>query len=250
VADPTGARNGHDGSVTIAIASLNTRRFTELAVRTAVVRAGCTVRVVIGDSGSTDGTLAMLERLGSRYLDRVERAPSGRTHGEWLDHWIATLDGEFVVFVDSDVEFRRRDWLVRLLAQQEHDNAAIVAAEWVEEIPFFVEPLGLVTVRLMGRPAPWLQLVHLPTVRSLAGSYGFHAEATSEVPEGWRAYDVGGLLSQLAQDAGHRISVMPPAFRAQYRHYGGRSWSARGKRARFASWIAGARLTRFRALHW
>src|SRR3954466_15272643 len=153
--------------VTVAIASVNTRRFTELAIRSAVARAGCDVKVVVGDCGSSDGTLAMLDRLGSRFVREVETAPSGRYHGQWLDHWVTTLDDDLVVFVDSDVEFRRDGWLVRLLQQRELENAAIIGGEWVQESPFYRLPGEATVVRLAGRPAPWVQLIHRPTVESL-----------------------------------------------------------------------------------
>src|SRR5215213_1405556 len=80
--------------VTIAIASINTRPFTELAIRSAVRRAGYPAKVVVGDGGSTDGTLEMLDRLSSRLIDEVEIEPNGRSHGEWLDHWVATVDDD------------------------------------------------------------------------------------------------------------------------------------------------------------
>ena len=119
------------GPVTIAIASINTRRFTELAIRTAARYAGCDTRIVVGDSGSSDGTLPMLDRLRPRLVQHVEVAPSGRMHAEWLDHWTNTLDGEFVAFVDSDMEFLHKGWLDALLEKQRAEGAAIVAAEWV-----------------------------------------------------------------------------------------------------------------------
>ena len=65
-----------------------------------------------------------------------------------------------------------------------------------------------------------------------------------------RAYDVGGWLSRRAKERGHTISVMPPQFLTYFHHYGGRSWSARGKRAALTRWVAGARLARLRALRW
>src|SRR3954471_18738938 len=113
--------------VTVAIASINTNHFTELAIRTAVRRAGRDVSVIVGDGGSTDGTLKMLNRLSPRLVDKVELQPDGKSHAEWLDHWVATVEEEFVVFVESDVVLLRDGWLVRLLEQQERDNATIVA---------------------------------------------------------------------------------------------------------------------------
>ena len=236
--------------VTIAIASLNTRVFTELAIRTALCRSGIEARVLVGDSQSTDGTLEMLARLGPRYVSRLEIPPAPRTHGEWLDHWIETLDDDLVVFTDSDVEFRRSGWLRQMLDQQQREAAAIVTCEWVDEWPNFVEPVGKQPVRLSSRPAPWVQLVHRPTIQALGCSYKFCSEPTADVPEGVVTYDIGAVVAARATAAGHTVSVMPTEFRRYYHHYGGRSWSARGKRARLDGWVARARLARFRALRW
>ena len=235
-------------SVTIAIASFNTRVFTELAIRTAVGRAGCPVRVVVGDSGSTDGTLAMAERLRPRLVDVVDVAPGGRVHADWLDHWLATADTEFLVFVDSDVEFRRSGWLEQMLQVRQRDGVAILGSEWVEDVPGYWDAATDRRMHVMRRPAPWVQLVHVPTVRALECSYRLVSEDTDEVPEGVRTYDVGGWLAATAASRGLVVSAMPPEFGAYYRHYGGRSWRASGWRAKRATVIAAVRLARFRLL--
>jgi glycosyltransferase involved in cell wall biosynthesis len=233
--------------VTVAIASIDTRIFTELAIRTAVLRAGCAVRVIVGDSGSTDGTLAMLDRLRARYVDDVEVAPSGRKHGEWLDHWVATVDDDLVAFVDSDIEFRRDGWLVDLMERRELDDAAIVGAEWVPEFPAYVIPGTGERVRLSGRPAPWLQLIHRPSIASLGCSYTYHAEPTSTVPEGMKGYDVGAWVAECARRAGHAVSIMPDEYQHGFHHYRGRSWTARGRGAALQHVAAAVRLARVRA---
>lgn len=234
--------------VTVAIASLNTRVYTELAIRTAVQRAGCPVRVVVGDSGSTDGTPRMLRRLGDRFVAELEVAPGGRTHAEWLDHWLATTTTELLVFVDSDVEFREDGWLVRMLDERRREDAAIVGAEWVPVMPHYWDSVTDREMHLMDRPAPWVQLVHVPTVRALDCSYRLVSEDTGEVVEGVRTYDVGGWLAAVATSRGLPVRAMPPEFRRCYRHYGGRSWRAGGWRATRATLIAATRLARVRWL--
>lgn len=234
--------------VTIAIASINTRPFTELAIRSAARRAGCEATLIVGDGGSTDGTLDMLDHLHPKLVDRVEVEPGGRTHGGWLDHWVQTVDDEWLAFVESDVVLLRDGWLTRLLDQQVRDDAAIVCGEWCEEWPNFPTVQGY-PVHVMPRPSPWIQLVHRPTIQSLGTSYEWRGEDTTDVPEGVRAWDVGAWVAEQAKRSGHTVSVMPPDYQAYYQHYRGRSRERRvGKRARLQQVEARARLTRLRLL--
>ena len=47
--------------------------------------------LVVGDAGSTDGSLAMLRDFEARGWLRLEVAAGGRKHAEWLDLWLGRL---------------------------------------------------------------------------------------------------------------------------------------------------------------
>ena len=236
-------------SVTVYVASLNTAAATELCIRSAHRLAGHPLSIVVGDSGSTDGTLAMLRRLEPEGWLSVEVAGGGRYHAAWLDRWLASSTSDLAVFVDSDVEFREPGWLRALVDVATEGNAAVVAAELIPPVPAYrvttdaattrrdpkdvIDEVfkGFEVVRLARRPAPWLLLVDTRQVRSLATSFDLRAEIDPEVPEGLLFYDVGAWLFRAVDGAGLPWAVMPPSYRSAYHHYGGLSWiRIRGRR--------------------
>jgi hypothetical protein len=219
-------------SVAVHVASFQTCAATELCVRSIHEYAGHPHTLTVGDSGSTDGSLAMLEGLRSRGWLELELAAGGRQHADWLDHWLRRASADLAVFVDSDVEFRRDGWLAKMVTTCLARRAALVYADFVDEQPYFVEPVGHTTVRLAGRPGPWLLLVDVRLTAPVDTSFRFHAEETGAVPEGVIAYDVGGRFFLAARRAGLGCVDMPGSFRRAFRHYGGLSWTADDGRSR------------------
>ena len=67
---PSARRDAHR-SVTAYIANLNTARVTELCIRSMREFSGDEFALVVGDCGSTDGSLRMLERFASHGLARA-----------------------------------------------------------------------------------------------------------------------------------------------------------------------------------
>jgi hypothetical protein len=235
-------------SVAVYVASFQTCAATELCVRSIHEYAGHPFTLTVGDSGSTDGSLAMLERLRSRGWLDLEPAAAGRQHADWLDHWLGCSTADYAVFVDSDVEFRRHGWLAELVTTAVAWRAALVYADFVEEQPRFVEPVGHTTVRLAGRPGPWLLLVDVRPAARVGSSFRFHAEKSDAVPEGVIAYDVGARFFLDARRAGLRCAGMPRSFRRAFHHYGGLSWNpGDGLRKRRAARTIERRLHRLRA---
>jgi glycosyltransferase involved in cell wall biosynthesis len=216
--------------VTIYVASCQTRTATELCVRSVHEYAGYALSLVVGDSGSTDGSVEMLEALGSRGWLELDVEPGGRRHAAWLDHWLASSDADYAVFVDSDVEFRRHGWLAQIVATAVARRAGLVWAEFLDERAQFVEPVSSTVVRLAARPAPWLLLVDVARAAALGSSFAFHSDETDAVPEGIVAYDVGARFFRDAERAGLTCVGMPPSFGRAFRHYGGLSWMPDGGR--------------------
>jgi hypothetical protein len=247
-ADTLSAMSDAEPSVAVYVAALQTCAATELCVRSIHEYAGFPLALTVGDSGSTDGSLEMLEGLRSRGWLELEAAGGGRQHAEWIDDWLARSAADFAVFVDSDVEFRRQGWLAEMVATGLTRRAALVYADFVDEQPDFVEPVGATTVRLAARPGPWLLLVDVPLAARVGSSFRFHAEETDAVPEGVIAYDVGARFFLDVRRAGLACVGMPRSFTRAFHHYGGLSWTPEhGRKRRRDARTIERRLRRLRA---
>jgi glycosyltransferase involved in cell wall biosynthesis len=237
-------------SVQVCVASLNTSAATELCIRSMREFADHPFALVVGDSGSTDGSLEMLRLFEARGWLSLEVAPEGRGHGEWLDLWHASCTSRLAVFVDSDVEFRRAGWLSRLVAAWSGSGAALVCSEFLAGLTRFVEPVGSETVRAAPRPAPWLLMVDVEQTRSIGASFTFDKEWAQTFPERL-VYDVGARVYQAVRANGFETVEMPRSYGRLYHHYGGLSWiPTRGRRGekKTADLAAiSARLKRLRA---
>lgn len=237
---------GSGSSVSVYVASFNTAEATELCIRSARRYAGRTFSLHVGDCGSTDGSLAVLRRFETRGWLTIEVAASGRFHADWLDHWLAECTDKYAVFVDSDIEFLRPNWLRDIIDEAERIDAALVAAEMLPEVASFAAPRsgldadraelldrwfrGHETVRLAARPAPWLLLLHVEKIRAIGASFAFRLDTGtgSDIPI---AMDVGGHLFREVQASGIAWALMPDSFNGAYHHYGGLSWvPLRGRR--------------------
>lgn len=210
----------------VYIASLNTRASTELTIRTALKLAGHSFRLTVGDGGSVDGSVEMLRSLEADGLLDLELAEQGKSHADWLDHWLSTCRSDFACFVDSDVEFLRRRWLGCLLDVAADTPADLVYAEVLAGSEDFVMPWTGEKVRLAPRPAPWLFLARVETVRAVGVSFAEHVLENSASADEKTVYDVGGWFHQAASSSGLRSRVMPRRFGRWYRHLGGTSWRA------------------------
>lgn len=205
---------------TVFVASYNTRRATELCVRSLRRTIGREVPVVVGDSASADGSAEMLGRLAGPLGLTVDVRTERWHHVDWLDHWLATCPTRWAVFVDSDVAFRRSGWLDELTGT----DAALVAAESLLEEANVVEPVDGKIVRLAARPSPWVMAVQPALLRPLGASFAHHVEEPADVPEGIVLYDTAGWVAEQARRAGCGVAVMPDEFRRAYRHRAGMSW--------------------------
>jgi hypothetical protein len=237
-------------TVRLHVASYNTKRSTELCVRSIREYAGYPFELTVGDSGSTDGSLELLESFEREGWLTLEQFP-GRQHAQWIDHWLARCDENFAVFIDSDVEFLRQRWLRELVESAVENDAVLVSGEWVPEAPDFIEPVGGKAVRLSGRPAPWLLLLRASEGRQIGTSFAFTAVETDTVHEGLIAYDVGACFSRRLSSGGMGALIMPRTYRRAFHHYGGLSWrgAADGASTRRRRELdsGGSRLVRLRA---
>jgi hypothetical protein len=207
------------------LASLDTSAATELCLRTLRGRAGVDeLAITVGDCGSTDGSLDMLDEFVLAGVIRLEVAADGRRHAEWLDHWYASCDARWCLFSDSDVEYRRDGWLRDMLDAGERAGAAVVATriQARDGVPY-EHPVTGARRTLAARPEPWLLLLDVDVLRPVVStSFAYRDE---EQPDGTKiAYDVGAAFYRDVVAAGLTVVEMPAPFAQAYRHYGGLSW--------------------------
>jgi glycosyltransferase involved in cell wall biosynthesis len=211
--------------VTVHVASINTRYATELCIRTMRRYAGRDFRLVVGDCGSTDGSLELLRDYEERGWLTLEVAPNGRQHAEWLDQWLRECPTRFAVFCDSDIEFFEPGWLDEMVCAAHDNDAALVCAEIIPSRARFVHPHSGAKRTLGARPAPWLLLVDAQRVRGrLDASFGYAEVEDPAAFGGIVGYDVGGAFFAGLRAVGFGWVQLPDSFRRTYRHFSGLSW--------------------------
>lgn len=218
--------------VVVHVASWNTRRVTELCIRSMRHYAGHPFELVVGDGGSTDGSVPMLQDLERRGWLRLETVSGGRKHAEWLDHWVVTCPARYCVFSDSDVEYLAAGWLDDLVGATVRSGAALTCARMQWPPPEFNHPTTGAARRLAPRPTPWLFLLDLDQVRGRVDtSFRYRDEVDADAYGGKVAYDVGAAYYAELCRVGLDWTEMPDAFQAKFRHYGGLTWLKASARA-------------------
>jgi hypothetical protein len=207
------------------VASWNTASATELCVRTMQATAGRPFELVVGDGGSQDGSVEMLEQLERAGRLELQRAVGGRRHAEWLNLWLAECPAPYAVFVDSDIVFRRKNWLRDMVDAARANDATLVAAEIVQTTQPTVDKHGT-PIRWMPRPTPWMLLVDVEKARKLGVGFGFRSRNDDDGSGRRVMYDTGAALLEAVAEKEHGFVVMPPEWSRCYHHFGGLSWWA------------------------
>jgi hypothetical protein len=214
---------GSDAPITIGIASINTRRATEVAIRSIARTTGGNVSIWVGDCGSTDGSVAMLERACRRGLiSRLDIRP-GSSHGAWIDFWKREATTRWLLAADSDVEPLRRGWLDAMVETAARRQVGAVAAG-LQEQGSYTQPNGF-TVRTLRRPTIYVFLVDLVATEKVDVSFQFHLEQAGDGE--WDAWDTGARFARALEDAGIGWTPMPASFADDVRHIGKLSWMKR-----------------------
>ena len=208
-------------TVTICVASLNTRDATELCVRSMRRFAGYPYSLVVGDGGSTDGSLTVLNEFEERGWLRLECSERPRTHAEWLDQWRETCRSDFLLFVDSDVEFRRRAWLRRIVAATESAGSAITYTEWLHGGLYPDEEKWS---HVLSRPAPWMLMIDQRQTDDIMSSFGVEYTNRDSAVGLPIIRDVGTAFFEEATRRRLSALAMPASYGRMYHHYGGLSW--------------------------
>jgi glycosyltransferase involved in cell wall biosynthesis len=218
--------------VRVHFASINTAAVTELCIRTMRELAGYPFELVVGDCGSTDGSIEMLQDFERRGWLQLEIAPDGRRHPDWLDGWLETCPTRYAVFCDSDIQFRQSGWLRKMVERAEQEHAALVATRIQARGGVqYQHPVSGARRILAERPEPWLMLIDVEQTRGVVRtSFAYRDELQ---PDGRTkvAFDTAAAFFRDLQSSGLRYAEMPAEFSRAYHHYGSLSWQSAGDRA-------------------
>jgi hypothetical protein len=205
-------------TVTVGVASRNTRRATELALRT--IRASCSAPIWVGDCESTDGSQEMLRRLRAQGVIQRLDVVAERSHGEWIDHWRREVPTPLLVVADSDIELHRRGWaeeMVQVLRQRGHGLVSVGAREGGR----FTEP-NTFSMRTVARPEMYLMLLDREATAQVDTSFGFTLEQAADGD--WTAWDTGAAFAHRLAQLGIGWSTMPEGFASAVTHWGALSY--------------------------
>lgn len=209
--------------VEVFVASLDTCAATELTIRSLRAHDRSDYEILVGDGGSTDGSVELLEGLAERGWLRLERRTDRWGHHQWIEHRIAASGADYVVFCDSDVEFRRPHPVRDLVATARRTGSVLVAAELCAPGPG-VEPISRSPMTMAARPSAWLFLVAPARVRQIGRSFAFALAGHDTAIEGALAYDTGAAWFEELRERGLPWAVMPGSFTRRFHHHAGLTW--------------------------
>jgi glycosyltransferase involved in cell wall biosynthesis len=171
-----------------------------------LTRAAADYEIIVVDNGSTDGTLAILQSAGVQYS-----VIPGITVGELRNRGAHMARGEYLAFVDSDVEVKP-SWLGAGLAAL--DDRGVVAAGCFPTVPSDatwvqrVWDLHQRSRRPEGAPKPvaWLSSMNLIVRRAdflAVGGFAQGLETAEDVDLCYRLGTRGRIMYSAAMDAVH-----------------------------------------------
>jgi hypothetical protein len=237
--------------ITVHVASWNTAAATELCIRTMRRHAGQPFALVVGDAGSTDGSLPMLREFARRGWLQLE-VRAGRSHADWLDAWRRDARSRYLVFADSDMDFRRPGWLTGLVQRRRETGAALVTLDVKPVTTGLREPVSGRLVRTMPAPTTWLFMIDAVQLAGICESMAHRSIDTEDVPEGCILYDTAASFLEQVHDRGLGVATMPRRYRRRVKHYGSLTWmppaGEAGRRAQDDLAVVGRRLRWMRAL--
>jgi len=209
--------------VEVFVASLDTCDATALTILSLRTHDDSGYEIVVGDGGSTDGSIEMLAQLRGRGWLRLEERSDRWRHHDWIEHRIARSEADYVIFCDSDMEFRAPNVVRDLVDTAMRTGAALVAAELCRPGPG-IEPISGDRIHMAARPSGWLFLVAPAVVRDLKTSFAFRFDPHGSSSGTGLAYDTGAAWFGELVERGMPWASMRGSFTRRYRHHGGMTW--------------------------
>ncbi len=115
-------------SVSIVIVNFNGREFLRQCLLTLLDTDYPNYEIVVVDNASTDGSVEEVERcFGSDPRIKFVRNRENVGHAEGCNIGVRVTGGRYIVFLDSDTEFRAEDWLWELVRVMESDEGVGLA---------------------------------------------------------------------------------------------------------------------------
>ncbi len=115
-------------SVSIVIVNFNGRAFLSECLRTLLDTDYPNYEVVVVDNASTDGSFAEIElSFGSDSRIKLVKNTENVGHSEGCNIGARIAKGRYIVFLDSDTEFKAENWLWELVKVMENDGTVGLA---------------------------------------------------------------------------------------------------------------------------
>jgi len=123
------SENGEDcPSVSIIIVNFNGKELMKSCLKSLLTTNYPNFEIIIVDNASTDGSVESIKKLFSpgHYIEIVENREN-LGHAEGCNIGARVAKGRYLVFLDSDTEFRAEDWLRELIRVIESDESISLA---------------------------------------------------------------------------------------------------------------------------
>ncbi len=122
-------KNGEDfPSVSIIIVNFNGKELLKSCLNSLLTTKYPNFEIIIVDNASTDGSVESIKKFFSPiyYIEIVENSEN-LGHAEGCNIGARLAKGKYLVFLDSDTEFRAEDWLLELITVMENDESVGLA---------------------------------------------------------------------------------------------------------------------------
>lgn len=133
-------------SVSIVIVNFNGQKLLQQCLRTLLDTKYPNYDIVVIDNASTDKSAEEAEAVfGADSRIKIVRNHENVGHAEGCNIGARMTDGQYIVFLDSDIEFEAQDWLSELVNVMENDSsvglaqAKIVLAEDKRRLDYVCE---------------------------------------------------------------------------------------------------------------
>ena len=115
-------------SVSVVVVNFNGRELLGQCLRTLLDTDYPNYEIVVVDNASTDGSLAEMEKcFGSGSRIKFVRNSENVGHSEGCNIGARMTEGQYLVFLDSDTEFKAANWLWELVRVMESDESVGLA---------------------------------------------------------------------------------------------------------------------------